>query len=112
MRKVMGVMLVMCVMGCESKNKVVEQDAGASMTVDAGQEQVPDVGAAAEDMAVDMVLGDRPLKLELDRNLFPATKSGVMPNIRFDGGGDGGLKLQVGQGKGGGLKIEQQDDKP
>ena len=104
-------------MGCEPKKETspssTKEDTGATATapaVDAGSMVgEADKGgsvAEAQDMEVDAGAGsEQPLKLELDRNLFSPSKSGVMPNLRFDDG-DKPLHLQLGAGKGSAPKQE------
>lgn len=121
MKKWCVVMMSACavalVLGCESKKETpATPDAGATATapvVDAGgvNEADASTGATAPlDMAPDEGALDQPLKLELDRNLFPATKSGVMPNIDFQGGGES-LKLEMNGGLGVGSGSAPQDSK-
>lgn len=107
------VALGVVMMGCEPKKEggqVSAPDAGATATapkVDAG---VVDAGAGAA-VVEDVDAGDaseQPLKLELDRNLFPATKSGVLPNLRMNS--DEPLKLQMrGLGSGSNSNVQQRD---
>ena len=101
-------MMLLCgVWACEEKKATTEEPTATTPeetkeemqqgeVKQADGEAVPDMSSTrGEDMAGEDQGSGQRLKLQLDTNLLPATKSGPMPNFKFNNGGGGKLKLNL-----------------